>query len=141
MSLLALLVAVAVGLAVATQASILGGVSRSLHPLAISFSLQVAGVLAGLLWIIWSRTWSQALDVATAWWWLPLGVVGLGVVAALGFSSARLGTLLTLAVVVAAQLGGGLVLDLWRGELVLDWRQPLGIVFVLAGVVLVSARP
>lgn len=140
MSLLALLVAAAVGLAVAVQASILGGASRSLHPLGISFALQVAGVLVGLAWVIWSRAWSQVVEVATAWWWLPLGAVGLGVVAALGFASARLGALLTLAVVVAAQLGGGLILDLWRGQLVLDWRQPLGAVLVLAGVVLIAAR-
>lgn len=140
MSLIALVVAVAIGLAVAAQASILGGASRTLHPLGISFALQVAGVLVGLAWVVWARAWSQVVDVASSWWWLPLGVVGLGVVAALGFASARLGALLTLAVVVAAQLGGALVLDLWRGELALDWRQPLGVVLVLAGVVLVSAR-
>ena len=140
MPVLAIAAAAAVGFAAAAQTSILGGASRSLHPLAISFALQAGGALLGLAWVVWSRNWSDVTTVVTSWWWLPLALVGLGVVASLGFAGARLGAFTTLLIVVAAQLVGGLALDLARGELELDVRQPLGIGLVLVGVVLASGR-
>jgi len=136
----AVIVAVLTGVAIATQASVLGSAGRRINPLSVSLALQLSGVLVGLLWLAWSRSWSDVVEVARAWWWIPLGLLGLVVVAAIGYSSARLGALATLALLVAAQLVTGLVLDVRSGSVVLDWRQPLGILLVLGGTVLISAR-
>ena len=136
----AVLIAIGVGLAIAVQASILGGASRSVHPLTVSFALQVAGVLLGLAWVGYSRAWSSVLEVIGQWWWLPLGLIGLVVVAALGFSSARIGALQTLALVVAAQLIAALALDLFNGAISVDIRQPAGVALVVGGVLLISSR-
>jgi transporter family-2 protein len=136
----AVLVAVLTGVAIATQASVLGSAGRRINPLSVSLALQLSGVLVGLLWLAWSRSWGEVVDVARAWWWIPLGLLGLVVVAAIGYSGARLGALATLALLVAAQLVTGLLLDLRTGSVMLDWRQPLGILLVLGGTVLISAR-
>ena len=136
----AVLIAIGVGLAIAVQASILGSASRSVHPLTVSFALQVAGVLLGLAWVGYSRAWSSVLEVIWQWWWLPLGLIGLVVVAALGFSSARIGALQTLALVVAAQLIAALALDLFNGAIYVDIRQPAGVALVVGGVLLISAH-
>ena len=136
----AVIIAVLTGVAIATQASVLGSAGRRINPLSVSLALQLSGVLVGLLWLAWSRSWSDVVEVARAWWWIPLGLLGLVVVAAIGYSGARLGALATLALLVAAQLVTGLVLDVRSGSVVLDWRQPLGILLVLGGTVLISAR-
>jgi uncharacterized membrane protein YdcZ (DUF606 family) len=138
---IAVVLAVGVGIAVAVQSSILGGASRSIHPLSVSFALQIAGVLIGLAWALHVRAWPEVIEVARQWWWLPLGLVGLGVVAAIGYSSARLGTLVTLALIIAAQLIAGLVLDLARGVTDFELRQPAGVLLVVGGVLVLSWRP
>lgn len=136
----AIVVAVGVGLAVAVQSSILGSASRSLHPLSVSLALQLAGMSIGLLWALHARAWTEVLIVVRQWWWVPLGLVGLVVVAAIGFASARLGVVTTLALIVAAQLLTGLALDVLSGAVELGPRQPLGVALVIGGVIVLSAR-
>ena len=136
----AVALAIGVGIAVAAQSSILGWASRSLHPLSLSLALQVAGMSIGIAWATHARAWSEVLVVARQWWWLPLGFVGLGVVAAIGFSSARLGSLTTLALIIAAQLIAGLVLDVVTGALPFDVQQLVGVVVVIIGVVVLTWR-
>jgi uncharacterized membrane protein YdcZ (DUF606 family) len=136
----AVVLAIGVGTAVAVQSSILGGASRSLHPLSLSLALQVAGVAIGVSWAVYARAWSEVFVVARQWWWLPLGLVGLGVVAAIGFSSARLGTLTTLALIIGAQLVAGLILDVATGTVALDVRQLVGVGIVIGGVVVLTWR-
>jgi uncharacterized membrane protein YdcZ (DUF606 family) len=136
----AVVVALIVGSAIAVQVAIVGRASRALHPLVISLALQVAGLIVGLGWLLWSRTWPQLPQVIGQWWWLPLGVVGWVVVAALGFSAARLGTSTTLAIVIGAQLIVGLILDQAAGRLELGAPQVLGATLLVTGAVLVSWR-
>jgi uncharacterized membrane protein YdcZ (DUF606 family) len=135
----AIIVAVGIGLAVAAQAAILGGASRSIHPLAVSLALQASGLLVGAIWALWDRTWPQVGEVIGAWWWIPLGALGWGIVAALGFSSARLGASITLAIVVAAQVIGALVLDVASGRVETGLHQPVGAALLVGGVILITA--
>jgi len=132
-------IAVGIGIAVAIQVAVVGQASRVAHPLAISFGLQISGLLVGAVWIVQQRTWSDVWDLTFEWWWLPLGALGWGIVAALGFSAARLGAGPTLAIVVAAQIITALGLDRLTGQVTLNFRHLLGIVLLVAGVVLISA--
>ena len=133
-------IAVGIGIAVAIQVAVVGQASRVAHPLAISFGLQMSGVLVGAIWIVHQRTWPDVWGLTVEWWWLPLGALGWGIVAALGFSAARLGASATLALVVAAQVLTALDLDELRSQVNLNFRHLLGIVLLVAGVVLISAR-
>ena len=87
----AFVVAVAVGIGVAGQVAILGRRSGELHPLAISVSLQFAGLLVGTVWAVSQRAWSDVTTVFVQWWWIPVGALGWLLVAALGFASHRIG--------------------------------------------------
>ena len=70
------------------------------------------------------------------WWWVPLGVLGWLLVAALGFASSRIGVMATLGVSVAVQLLVGLVIDVARGHVVLGPRPLIGVLLLAVGVVL-----
>jgi uncharacterized membrane protein YdcZ (DUF606 family) len=133
----ALLVAVAVGVAIAAQVALLGSAAGRMPPLAVSLALQVAGVLAGALWVTTTGSWQVVLAATRFWWWVPLGVLGWLLVAALGFASARIGVTATLGVSVAVQLLVGLAIDVARGRLVLGPRPVIGVLLLAAGVVLV----
>jgi transporter family-2 protein len=135
----AIVVAIGVGVAIAVQVAILGQASRAIHPLTVSLALQASGLLIGIGWAVWSRTWPQITDVVVQWWWLPLGAIGLGVVGALGFSASRLGASTTLAVVIAAQLTAGLLLDQVSGRNVMGISESGGLVLLLGGVLLIIA--
>jgi len=135
-----ILVALVTGVAIAGQVAIVGRTSARVHPLAISFALQAAGVLVGLAWVLWSRSWPGVSEVARAGWWIPLGVLGWVVVAALGFSSARLGTGATLALAITAQVVAGLTLDRLTGSLELGLPQVAGAALLVVGAALVVWR-
>lgn len=103
----AVLVALVVGATIALQAAIIGRLSGTVHPLTISLSLLVSGILAGGLWVIRQTAWTDVATVARQWWWLPLGAAGWLIVGALGWTSARLGVAQALAIVIGAQLSMG----------------------------------
>jgi uncharacterized membrane protein YdcZ (DUF606 family) len=136
----ALLVAVAVGVGVAVQVALLGGAVRRLHPLAISLALQIAGVVAGALWVTAAGAWHDVLSTMRSWWWVPLGVAGWLVVAALGYASGRIGVTVTVGVSVAVQLLVGLGIDVARGHVAVAPRPLIGVLALTAGVVLVLPR-
>lgn len=133
-------VAVGIGIAVAIQVAVLGHASRTWHPLSISLALQLAGALGGAIWALHQRAWWELWQVTAQWWWLVLGVAGWGIVAALGFSAARVGVSLTLAVVVSAQLLAALILDQVMGRIELGARHPVGAALLVAGVLLIQSR-
>lgn len=132
------LVAILVGFGVAAQVRILGASSSQCHPLSISFALQLAGVLAGLVWITARSDWRTITAVVVSWWWLPLGVGGWVVVAALGFSSARLGVATVLSLSIAAQLVAGLLIDAGSTDRGLSAPSVIGAVLVVTGVALIA---
>ena len=136
----AIVTAVAVGVAIAIQVAVVGRASVEVHPLAVSTALQIAGVLSGIVWIIHGNAWAELGGVALRWWVVPIGLAGWGIVAALGFSAARLGVSATLVLVVATQLVAGLLVDLSTGDVGLSFRQPAGVVLVICGAIMISLR-
>jgi uncharacterized membrane protein YdcZ (DUF606 family) len=132
----ALLVAVVVGVAIALQVAVLGGVARRLHPLAMSLALQCVGVVAGVLWATAAHAWRDVIATARFGWWVPLGILGWVLVAALGYASGRIGVVATLGVSVAVQLLVGLAIDVTAGRVALGPRPLVGVLLLAAGVLL-----
>lgn len=135
---IAIFVAVGVGIGIAAQVSIVGQASRTIHPLAVSLALQASGLLVAVGWAAWTQAWPSAIEVVRHWWWIPLGLLGWGLVAALGFASARLGASSTLAVVIAAQLITALLLDRLGGRGDLGLPHLAGLALLIGGVVLIT---
>lgn len=128
----AILVTVLVGISIAVQTAVVGSLSSTVHPLAVSMSL----LLAGGAWSTARGAWPQVLDITVRWWSLPFGVAGWAIVAALGWTAGRLGVASALALVVAAQLTTALIIDGARGTVELSPRPLLGVFAMLAGVLL-----
>lgn len=135
-----LLVALAIGAAIALQAATVGQLSGEVHPLTISLALLLSGVAVASTWATVRHAWPEVLAVTGRWWWLPLGIVGWVIVAALGWTANRLGVAVALAVVVGSQLTVGLVVDTVRGTGMVSWRAAGGVVLVVAGAALLSVN-
>jgi uncharacterized membrane protein YdcZ (DUF606 family) len=127
-----------VGIGIAVQVAIVGRASSSAHPLAISLALQVAGVAVAGVWATFNGAWSDVAGVARLWWWIPLGVGGWIVVAALGFAANRVGVAAVLALSVGAQLIAGLGIDAAVGTSLVGTRSILGVALVLSGVIVMT---
>ena len=136
----ALLVAAVIGAAIAIQVGIVGRTGERFNLLAISTVLQMGGLAAGIVWIAVRSGWGEVAAIARLWWWFPLGVVGWLLVAGLGFASTRVGVATALAIAVTSQLGVGLVIDSGAGVR-LGAQSLLGLLFLVAGTVLVTTRP
>lgn len=80
------------------------------NPLAVSLALQLAGIGGAAIWATLRSEWHAVLSVVTSWWWIPLGVGGWLVVAALGFAADRVGVATRLAVSIGAQMAAALVM-------------------------------
>jgi transporter family-2 protein len=132
------LVAVIVGVGIAVQVAVLGRSASGTSPLASSFALQVAGVAAATAWATHRGAWGEVIGVSSNWWWIPLGVGGWLLVAALGFASSRIGVAPTLALTVAAQLVSAVFIDASTGAGPIESRSVVGVAMVLLGTVLLS---
>ena len=73
----ALLVAAVIGAAIAIQVSIVGRTGERFNLLAISTVLQMAGLVAGIVWIAVRSGWGEIAAITRLWWWVPLGVIGM----------------------------------------------------------------
>ena len=105
-----------VGMGIALQVAIVGRASSTAHPLAVSLALQIAGVAVAGVWATSSGAWPDVASVTRLWWWIPLGVGGWIVVAALGFAAGRVGVGAALAISVGTQLVVGLGIDAYAGS-------------------------
>jgi uncharacterized membrane protein YdcZ (DUF606 family) len=132
------IVAGLVGIGIAIQVAIVGRASSSAHPLAVSLALQIAGVTVAGVWATFNGAWSDVAGVARLWWWIPLGVGGWIVVAALGFAANRVGVAAVLALSISAQLITGLGIDATIGTSLVGSRSFLGVILVLSGVILMT---
>ncbi|MCP4306357.1 MAG: hypothetical protein GY926_25915 [bacterium] len=124
-----------VGIGIAIQVAIVGRASNTAHPLAVSLALQIAGVIVAAGWATINGSWSDVATVARQWWWIPLGIGGWIVVAALGFAASRIGVAAVLALSVGAQLIAGLVIDNAAGTNLVGARSFLGAALVVSGVI------
>jgi uncharacterized membrane protein YdcZ (DUF606 family) len=122
-----------VGIGIAVQVAIVGRASNTAHPLAVSLALQVAGVAVAGVWATFNGTWSDVAAIARMWWWIPLGVGGWIVVAALGFAASPVGVAPVHAKTVSAQLAAGLAIDIAVGTNVVGSRSFLGVALVVSG--------
>lgn len=127
-----------VGTGIAVQVAIVGRASGSAHPLAASLALQIAGVAVAGVWATFNGAWSDVASVVRLWWWIPLGIGGWIVVAALGFAANRVGVAAVLALSIGAQLIAGLGIDAVVGTNLVGARSFLGLVLVLSGVVVMT---
>jgi uncharacterized membrane protein YdcZ (DUF606 family) len=132
------IVAGLVGIGIAVQVAIVGRASNTAHPLAVSLALQIAGVAVAGGWATINGTWSDVAAVARLWWWIPLGVGGWIVVAALGFAASRVGVAAVLALSVGTQLITGLGIDAAIGTSLVGSRSFLGVVLVVSGVIVMT---
>lgn len=131
-------VAALVGIGIGLQVAILGRSSAEVNPLSVSLALQLGGVIGASLWATSRAEWSEVLDVVTRPWWLPLGVGGWIVVAALGYSSDRVGVATTLAVSIAAQATVGLAIDSTLGMRTIGVAPIVGTSMILIGVTVIA---
>ncbi len=127
-----------VGIGIAVQVAIVGRAANTAHPLAVSLALQIAGVAVAGGWATINGTWSDVAAVARLWWWIPLGVGGWIVVAALGFAASRVGVAAVLALSVGTQLITGLGIDAAIGTSLVGSRSFLGVVLVVSGVIVMT---
>ena len=127
-----------VGIGIAIQVAIVGRASSSAHPLSVSLALQIAGVAVAGVWATLNGAWSDVAGVARLWWWIPLGVGGWIVVAALGFAASRVGVATVLALSIGAQLIAGFAIDAAMGTNLVGTRSVLGMALVLSGVIVMT---
>ncbi len=132
------IVAGLVGIGIAVQVAIVGRATNTAHPLAVSLALQIAGVAVAGGWATINGSWSDVAAVARLWWWIPLGVGGWIVVAALGFAASRVGVAAVLALSVGTQLITGLGIDAAIGTSLVGSRSFLGVVLVVSGVIVMT---
>lgn len=128
-----LVVAVMVGAGIAVQVAVVGRAAEQLNPLSVSLALMIPGVVVASIGSTATRSWSDVAVVAGRWWWLPLGVGGWLVVAALGFAAVRIGVTMTLSLSIATQLVVGFAIDLRTDDASPDPRALLGIVLFTVG--------
>jgi transporter family-2 protein len=133
------LVAIIVGVGIAAQVAVLGRSTGATNPLAASFALQIAGVVAATAWATQRGAWSEVVSVSHHWWWIPLGVGGWVLVAALGFASSRIGVASTLALSIAAQLVTAVGFDTATGTSQIGLRPVLGVAMMLFGSFMVNS--
>lgn len=132
------LVAVVGGIAVALQAQLMGLLDRQLGTVeSVFITYGSGGFLIGLV-ILFMRGGNLTLWQSVPWYALLSGVVGLVIVAAIGFSAPRLGLVTAFTIMVAAQFIIGAFLDHY-GFLGAEVRQLnlekiAGMLIILVGV-------
>ncbi|TVO68858.1 DMT family transporter [Sedimenticola selenatireducens] len=105
------LVAVVGGIAVALQAQLMGLLDRQLGTVeSVFITYGSGGLLIGLI-ILFMRGGNLTLWHSVPWYALFSGVIGLVIVAAIGFSAPRLGLVTAFTIMVAAQFIVGAFLD------------------------------
>ena len=129
--LLLIFIAVGAGVAVALQGHVMGAMDRAAGtPTSVLVTYGIGGVLAAIFWLVRGAPFDALRRVpATSW---PAGVLGLAIVAGIGYAAPRLGLGRTLVITVAAQLVAAMLL-----EQTFDLRRMAGLALTVGGVWLV----
>mgnify|MGYP003624704097 CR=1 FL=1 len=137
-SLTLMLVAALGGLAVTLQGQMMGVMDRNLGTLeSVFITYAVGGVLIGLLMLYYRggnlTQWQQL-----PWWVFSSGILGLIIVASIGYSIARLGMVSAFIMIIAVQFISAALIDHfgWMGAEVreLSISKSLGILTMMLGV-------
>jgi transporter family-2 protein len=135
------LVAVAAGLLIGTQAPLTNLLRQKLGLWGMAVGVHVAGLIVALLAMLTierqtGRPWGS-------WWWLVIitGLGGLGILVALSSAVGRLGASVALGISIAVQLTVTMIIDHWGWLGVetrpMTWPRVLGAVLLLVGARLV----
>ena len=135
------LVAVAAGLLIGTQAPLTNLLRQKLGLWSMAVGVHVAGLIVALLAMLTverqtGRPWGS-------WWWLVIitGLGGLGILVALSSAVGRLGASVALGISIAVQLTVTMIIDHWGWLGVetrpMTWPRVLGAVLLLVGARLV----
>ena len=108
--ILAILAAVAAGVAVTLQAQMLGTLEQRIGPLAAAALTFASGGLVSLVILGIVRPDLSAWRAAPWWAWLG-GTIGLGLIVGISFSIPRIGVTPTLSVVIASQVIVAVILE------------------------------
>ena len=139
--ILAILLAVAAGIAVAVQAQLMGTINRSAGTVASTFiTYGVGGILAAVIYFA-SRVPTTSVR-QIPWYSWTAGVYGLVIVAGIGYAAPRIGLARTLVVTVAAQLVAAAIIDhlglISAVQRPIDAIRAAGLLLTVAGVWLVA---
>lgn len=140
-SLPLILIAAAGGVAVTLQAQFMGVMDKQIGTLeSVFITYGTGGLLVGLAMLI-NRGGNLAAWQTVPWYALSAGALGLVIVGAIGYGTARLGLVTAMTVIVAAQFLAGAFVDHF-GMLGADLRplnisRMVGMGFMLAGTWLV----
>ncbi len=135
---LLILIAATGGIAVALQGQFMGLMDRQIGTLeSVFLTYGVGGILAALLLLVIRGgnigQWQQL-----PWWTLSSGVLGVVIVATIGFSVSRMGTLAAFTLIVALQFVSAAVIDhfgLFGAEVrPIDLSKMLGMGILIFGV-------
>lgn len=135
------LVAVAAGLLIGTQAPLTNLLRQKLGLWGMAVGVHIAGLIVALLAMLTverqtGRPWGS-------WWWLVIitGLGGLGILVALSSAVGRLGASVALGISIAVQLTVTMIIDHWGWLGVetrpMTWPRVLGAVLLLVGARLV----
>lgn len=110
-SILLIIIAAIGGVAVALQAQFMGLMDRQIGTLeGVFITYGGGGLLIGLV-MLFSRGGNLAGWQGLPWYVLSSGVLGLVIVGAIGYGTARLGLVTAMTIIIAAQFITGAVLD------------------------------
>ena len=99
------------GITVAVQAQFMGLIDKQIGTLeSVFITYGGGGLLVGLVMLL-SRGGNLSAWQAVPWYALSAGALGLVIVGAIGYSTARLGLVTAMTVIVAAQFLAGAVVD------------------------------
>lgn len=140
----ALLSAVAAGLLIAAQATILGEFGQRLHPFVAAVWIHVGGLAFGIAGVLLLPGFDFEFGaVRQAPWGMLAGVAGMLLVTAIAIAIPGIGLGATLAVVTGVQLIGVFLIEasgIVGDPIPLDLRRILGTVMIVAGVLLIFGR-
>lgn len=132
------------GIVVALQPSINARLAQKVGVCESSFISFAVGTVALLAVVLLAGKGSLRGVTAASWWELTGGFLGAFFVTATIVAVPRIGTAATMAAVIAAQLGTGLVLDHYGlfglRHLPMDGKRALGVALLLAGAALIFRK-